>query len=187
MEEIDSSTTWWRIDARDRIVATDDAFKRFAVENGTPDLAADLVGQSLWEHLAGIEVRHLYELLLESLRAGGRAVTYDYRCDSPTLRRYLQLTAQARPNGDVDFRSTTLEIEPRDVQPLLDAHRSAAPGLIRMCSWCKRLATPSRWIEVERAVAELGLFEADPLPGITHAVCPDCERRFMDAIGGSSR
>lgn len=121
----------WRIDADDRITETNEAFRRFARENGTPHLAEDLSGQSLWDHITGDDVRHLCELILQRSRQSRTPFSYDYRCDSLTLRRYLRLTLKSRPNGEVLFESTLVRAEPCDAVELLDTTQPRGLGLVQ--------------------------------------------------------
>jgi hypothetical protein len=60
-----------------------------------------------------------------------------------------------------------------------------------MCGWCKRTQLPTgRWVEIEEAVEELGLFEDSPLPGVTHGICLPCheamDRMLDDAAVGAA-
>ncbi|HVY72111.1 MAG TPA: hypothetical protein VHH73_19410, partial [Verrucomicrobiae bacterium] len=63
---------------------------------------------------------------------------------------------------------------------LAPAVQNKAP-LVKVCSWCKRVATP-KWVQAEQAVAKLGLFELEPPPGITHGICDDCHRQALQQM-----
>lgn len=172
----------WRIDADDCILETNEAFRRFARENGTPHLAEDLSGQNLWDHVTGDDVRHLYELILQRSRRSRTPFSFDYRCDSPVLRRYLRLTLTSRPDGGIVFESSIVREEPCDAVELLDPTQPRGLDLVRICSWCKKVKVGDDWVAVEEAVGRLGVFESDYLPALTHGICIACERSIDDEL-----
>jgi len=52
-----------------------------------------------------------------------------------------------------------------------------------MCSWCKRVPDGSgRWLEVEEAVAELGLMAGPHLPRVSHGICPACGKAILEVL-----
>lgn len=175
-----------RIDANDDIVAVDDAWRQFAAENGAPQLAERAVGVSLWRFVLGDEVRRLYEHLLDGVRERAGRASVPYRCDSPSVRRFMRLDVLPLAGGQVEFRSSLLREERRDPVDILGSAPSRADWSILSCSWCRRFRT-SRWVEVEEAIAELGLFDSVSGPRISHGVCEDCLNRVLEAevAGGS--
>ncbi len=50
-----------------------------------------------------------------------------------------------------------------------------------MCGWCDRFLVGEEWLEVEQAVARLGLFQRAEMPAISHDICPDCGEMLMAA------
>jgi hypothetical protein len=50
-----------------------------------------------------------------------------------------------------------------------------------MCGWCDRFLVDGEWVEVEEAVARLGLFQLPEMPAISHGVCPDCTEMLIAA------
>jgi hypothetical protein len=81
------------------------------------------------------------------------------------------------PDHAVGFSSWIEGEEPREHMVLLDPDRKVdADSQLKMCAWCKRIQTgPSGWLELEDALAELGLFNLNPLPKILHSVCRSCQ------------
>ena len=161
----------YRIDRLDRIVEVDDAWRAFAVANDAPELAGDsIVGRPLWDFIAGSETRQLWHELLDRVRTG---VTADVslRCDSPGRRRRLDLQLVPLQDGGVQFRATVAGAEDRAPVELLDSlYADGTP--IRVCGWCRRVDVDG-YVEVEEAIARLGLLEQDMRP-VTHTLCPDC-------------
>lgn len=182
------------IDANDVITNVNDSWESFADENGSEGLGKRVVGSWLWQHLAGVEVKHLFRVLLERVRTTGKVVRVPFRCDAPDLRRHMILEVTPLPDDVVRFSSWADEEESRETVHLLEADREWSPdGFLRMCAWCKRIdAGPQvaadlmteagKWEEVEDALTELQLFHADPLPRISHGVCSDCKELVLKEL-----
>ncbi len=175
----------YRIDARNRITWVNAAWTEFARDNGGDALLPDhVLGRDLLGGFADATVRELYEKLIQHVRAG-RAVRFDYRCDAPDQRRTFTMEMTRLEDDGIEFVSTLRRTEPRAPVALLRAGipRDAA-RVVRMCSWCQSVATPDgRWLEVETAVAELGLLETARMPLITHGMCPSCYARMVTTLG----
>jgi len=175
--ETETETIAYRVDRADRIVWISESWSRFAAANGWSD--ADVVGSSLWDAVAGRETSLIWHELLARARRGV-PITVPFRCDSPGARRYLELSITPGGAGEIEFCSSTTDIVERDPIALVAA--SYADGEpIRCCSWCKRFDTRG-WVEVEEAVARLGLLEHEARP-VTHSLCPDCETSVRKAAG----
>jgi hypothetical protein len=86
----------------------------------------------------------------------------------------------------IGFRSCILKEEPREPVALLDPVAVRSDELVKICSWCKRVQLDhSEWVEVEEAVARLGLFHANQLPGLTHGMCPSCYEDYVNKLLGA--
>ena len=162
----------YRIDGRDLIAGVSESWAPFALANGAIDLAQPLVGRSIWDFLSGVTTREIYRELFARVRHG-RTVTFPYRCDSPALRRFLRMQLSPAARDTIQFESATISTEPRDPIELVAA-RSLAAGLVTVCSWCKRVAVGSEWVEVEVAVQRLGLFGGSVPGELAHGACREC-------------
>lgn len=164
------------IDPGENISGVNDEWVEFARENGAPELAREaVVGRAIWEFVAGRETRHISRLLLYKARSG-KSVTVPYRCDSPGLRRFMEMEIVPLEGGSVDFRSRVLRVEPREPVPLLDPESARGDDFLTICSWCRRARVVSGWVELDEAVKTLQLFSSAPLPQLTHGMCQDCAR-----------
>jgi hypothetical protein len=169
------------IDRNDIIVDLNDAWLRFALENGAPHLTYQtVVGRSLWTFIAGPETHHIYRLLLRQIRQSQQRVVFTHRCDSPALIRYVQMEIVPAAKGVVEFKNQLLLEKPRDPIPLLDPTVRRTSELLKMCSWCNRLLCDQVWLPLEEAINYLGLFGSSQLPQITHGICPACALLFED-------
>lgn len=173
----------YRVDGKDRIVFTNDAWDRFAFENESPHLSGERVRLwPLWEFVSDATTRNLYRKLIDAARAG-RPSSFPLRCDSPGTRRLLRLSVLpgAAP-GEVEFRSRAESVEPRPPERLLAVEEPRAGTLLRACAWCSRISVEDDWLEIEAAASRLALFQGRRLPPLSHGICPPCEARMERAI-----
>jgi hypothetical protein len=170
--------SYW-IEGHDEITWVSDSWAVFAMSNDAPSLTEHVVGHSLWEFVSDGATRQVYRDLLVRVR-DGRTVTFSYRCDSPSLRRFMRMTMTPRAHDGVGFDSLTLGTEPRVAPTFLIHAGEQSDALLRVCSWCKRAAVADEWVEVEAAVERLGLFAGHSPFGITHGMCPECFARIME-------
>jgi hypothetical protein len=173
-----------RIDADGRLCFVNDAWLDFADENGWRTSAAELLGTPLIAQITGAEPRHIYRLLIERTRQTGRPARFAYRCDSPDLRRFMEMRISILSDGQVEFCSRVLRLDPRErVQVLDSALRQRSEEVLQMCSWCKAVCAQPDWLELEDAVQRLGILAEAAPPRISHGICPTCSERLMHAGG----
>jgi hypothetical protein len=179
-----SQTIEYRIDRQGLLIYVSDSWTQFALDNGSPHLVSEkVVGQPLLSFVSDSETRYLYQVILERVRTRDVPVTVTLRCDSPSLRRFLQLVLSQLAGQEIQFISRTLRTEPRESVPLVDPSTNRSNELLTMCSWCKRILLPQdRWVEVEEAVANLELFCLDALPKLTHGICPACNEKVIQEM-----
>ena len=136
--------------------------------------------------IADEETQHVYKLLIERVRLSRETLQFGYRCDSPNLRRLMQMQMRYLAGSDeIEFESRLLHTEPRPYMPLVAQNRrvtqQASQRVLSMCSWCKAVLAGRSWVEVEEAVMRLRLFATDTMPRITHGICPDCSKRLLSS------
>lgn len=90
----------YQIDSADRITSVSGSWDLFAAANDGGTRATDVVGHSLWDFVVHNTTRQVYRDLIARVR-GGRPVTFSYRCDSPTLRRFMRMTMRPGASGPV--------------------------------------------------------------------------------------
>jgi hypothetical protein len=169
------------IDEHDRLVQVDRGFYRFAAENGWVDADSSL-GRSLWDFVAGEEMKKLQRMLLRRIRGGAGSVELPFRCDGPGVRREMDIRISSSSAGRlVQFKARARSEEAREFQPLLDPETERENDTVEMCSWCDRFHVDGEWVEVEEAAARLKLFQRSGSPTISHGVCPDCGEMLLAA------
>lgn len=174
----------YAVDDANRIVEVDEAWLRFARQNDAPGLDRDAVlGASLWTFISDQEMCLLYEAILERVRRGQLRVTIPFRCDSPAVRRFMELEMVPAVEGVIHLNSRLLRREEREPVPLLDRDVARSDKMLYMCSWCKRIEfSELEWVEVEAAVARLDLFGERPVPRISHGICPSCRENLYSGL-----
>jgi hypothetical protein len=168
----------YTIDAEGRIVAIDGLWDEFAAANGAPRLTrANVIGTLLLDHVVGLEPREIASLLLWRARSG-HAVSADFRCDAPSLRRFLRMEIVPLPGERVRCSSILVREEERPAQALLDPRVPRSDDMLPICSWCRQARAGEGWLEIEEAVEVLGLLNQDRLPAITHTICSRCTKHL---------
>ncbi|HEV2131118.1 MAG TPA: hypothetical protein VGR27_08445 [Longimicrobiaceae bacterium] len=166
----------YELDAQDRIRSTGADWDRFAAANGAPELdSRSILLTPLWHFVTGSEVQHLLRLLFERVRSRNTTVRLPFRCDSPSARRFMELTVRPLPAYALAVESRLLRTESRQYIPLLERSPRLRYGFLTMCSWCKRIRLVNgEWVEVERAIELMDLFAAADLPMLSHRICRSC-------------
>jgi hypothetical protein len=169
------------IDEQDRLVRVNDAYYRFAGENGWAGAGASL-GRSLWDFVSGEQLTTLLRILVRRVRLTKTAVELPFRCDGPDVRRELNIRIASTSSGRaVLFETRVRSEEPREFQALLDPSADRSEELIEMCGWCDRFLVDGDWVEVEDAAARLQLFKRSEPPAISHGICPECAAKLLGA------
>jgi hypothetical protein len=175
----------YRINPDDIIEFVNDAWVRFALENGTPSLSQGVIGSSLWKYISGPQVVHLSRELLARVRESHCEATVPFRCDSPTMRRFMRMKILPLGKSKVEF-GTWIEREEPYRQPIQLLDPTIAKGqekLLRMCAWCKKIDVAGSWHEIEDAIGRLRLFDDLAIPAITHGMCDDCLKAMTTEFG----
>jgi hypothetical protein len=172
---VNVETLSYAVDDQDRLIRVDEGFYRFAEENGWQS-AGDCLGRVLWDFVAGHDVRKLQRLLLRRIRDGAGPVELPFRCDSPELRREMDIRIAADRSGRVVLFAAKLREtrEWEEPQPLLNARARRGGDFLPMCAWCDRFLVKGEWVEVEVAARQLELFRRTEMPPLDHSVCPAC-------------
>jgi len=171
----ESETFLYQIDGQDRIVQVSPNWDDFALRNDAPDVCARrILNCPLMVFLSGLEMKHLYQTMLAKVRTTKNPLTVPFRCDGPTVRRFMELTMRPLDGNRIEFQTIVLREESRDPVGLLDRTFQRSDQQISMCAWCKKVRVGSEWLEVEDAIGKLQLFQEPLLPSVTHGLCSPC-------------
>jgi hypothetical protein len=179
-----SHTLIYRIDAAGKLTHVNAEWSEFALHNEGESVLPDRVlGTGLLAAIADETVRELYIRMIKRARAGV-PVQFRYRCDAPDKRRTFEMNIRLLEGGEVEFASKLVHEEARPTIPLLETGGLRDERLLRVCSWCQKVALPDdTWVPVEESVEILHLLEAERLPGITHGICDPCMARMKASVG----
>lgn len=172
----ESQTYRYRVNAADQIVWVDSLWLAFAQENGASELTEQsVIGHTLWDFIAGDVTRQLFANMHAEARQRQKAVVLPFRCDSPSLKRHMQLTITAENAGYLLYKSVLLQVEPQDDVGEIYEQRGPSDCFLTMCSCCKRVLVESLgWLGLDDVSARLRILDQQQVPSLRYAVCSDC-------------
>lgn len=174
----------YRIDDLDRICFVNQRYDEFAHANmGMASSSKIVLHRPIWDFITDPTTQEIYKQTLLRIRQG-RQFRFNFRCDSPVYRRMMEIQISPGESGIVEFRTRILAERQHLYEPLPENTPVGAKHLLRMCSWCKKIDINSRWVEMEDAVLQLGIFERPPLQAITitHGICKPCHQTALDSL-----
>lgn len=153
------------------------AWKRSAVENGAPELAANWAGLGPITQSIDPAVREFYAKRLALVLSSNRVWSHRYECSNEDVRRRFKMRVEPAPGreGLVVVHAMIVEA-PLGAEAAADGHAAAftnARGMIVRCSACGRVqrpAAPSGWDWVP------GLPEA--AENVSHGLCAICTFQY---------
>ncbi len=150
------------------IIAVNDAWDRFAVENqGEAILKSAVLGHSVLDFVSGKATQSYWQRLLARARQRTTPLQVDYRCDAPLLKRWMCMELSLLDNGDLRISHTQLQSQPRkNAVCFVRAAQRGKHSYIR-CSLCNRVKNKEQWVEPEEVGA------APPLQ-VTYGLCESC-------------
>lgn len=166
----------YTIDQHDLISSVCPLWLAFARENGAPQLSQDAVlGHSLWQFIEGNETREMYQAILQRVRIENSNTIIPFRCDSPTLRRYMRLELTSQADGCVQLDGVLERVEHTTPFNLLEKSFPRSLQLLTFCSCCKRILLETcGWLELDDVEKRLQFQGKQVAPKMRHSVCPDC-------------
>lgn len=172
------------IDDNDNITYLSEQWQPFADGNKAKKIdTTRVIGKRLSDFITDSKCQHIYWLLINRIRQTGGSFKFPFRCDSPDVRRYMEMEVHQHETGQIEFRSCVLQEEPRESVLLLESNIKRSGDLLRICSWCKKVKVDeTAWLEVEEAIKKLSLFNAKTLPDLTHGMCPSCYDDVIERI-----
>ena len=181
----DAAVYRYEIDRNDLIVDVDANWLAFAKENDAADLTRErVVGRSVHVFIAGWVASELYALLFNALRRSRAAATLPFRCDAPSLKRYMQMELSPGEDGHLRLAGRLLRSAAHPRIPLLDAKVRRNGEWLLICSLCRRiLLADGSWREIEEALPSPYAEPVDGLPQLSHDVCPSCVFALREAMG----
>jgi hypothetical protein len=171
----DATNVSYVLDHQLRIVETNRAWNRFALENGGEQVVASWRPGAALLDVIPDPLKPFYRDGFARAAQTADRWDHDYECSSPTVfRKYRMITYPF----DGSFLVThALLVEKPHAEPA--AASSAAyerDGVIAICSHCRRVrhaADPSRWDWVPA-------YLAPAVQNLSHGLCPPCFSYYYD-------
>lgn len=159
------------LDCENRIMSVHGPWDEFAIENGGNDaLAVDVCGRPLWDFVEDDDTRTWLEAIFEFVRLRGEIVQRPYRCDSPQLKRYMQMIIAPRAEGVLRVEHQMLRTEPRRFPVEIEYGGEHATNNMKLrCSLCGCIKNGDRWEEPTPEHAQPG-----PHILVAYTVCDGC-------------
>lgn len=169
----------YSLDRSDTIVAVSGKWDDFARDNdGEKILSGQIIGRKLDQFIIGDDTRMFVRTLLMSARTLCRPIYRPYRCDSPKLKRFMEMTVLPQAEGAVEVIHRELYSEPIFYNiPIVAAPASAGWAFLKRCSLCNRVQAQGMWSEIDEAIEANRLLVTAPSLKVIYGVCPDCLAR----------
>ncbi len=138
---------------------------------------SEILGKPLFEFICDDITRMFIRTLLQSARLLMQPLCRPYRCDSPTEKRYLQMTIALESDGLLSVAHELIKTEPlfKPVffQTVSSSMANSQGGSHIRCSICNRvrLSRHISWQEVDSLAV---IAEAKHPISVIYGVCSDC-------------
>jgi hypothetical protein len=165
----------YQVDAEDRIINIDGAWSAFARENGGQSLLNNPpIGRLIWDLIRGMSTRNIYHIIMKQVRKTGHPARFPFRCDSPDVRRYMEMKISLGEAGSLWFQTSIAKVVAADGNNVSNYAASPTKELVQMCAWCDRVQVGDEWLPLEVAIWSLGLLDTPEAPPISHDICLSC-------------
>lgn len=172
------------IDAFDRLVRVCEDWDAFALENGgEAAVASSVTDCHIFDFITGEEWQRIYQKLFARVRKTRQPISFEYRCDSPALVRFMRMNIDnGSEPGQLCLTSETLFQKRR---PSRDLSATAFCRVLRTnCGWCGRVSGPDgAWMEIEDAINVMDLERRPVPPLLSPGICPDCAEKAANLVG----
>lgn len=177
MSENIHKTAYW-LDRDDRIIQVNANWDNFAETNeGHTVVSSEVLGRGIWEFVTGDITRMWVESLLQMGRVCGDAITRPYRCDSPDIKRFMNMTLVPEGSGVLRLEHRVIRTEKREKKVYFNAeqtHTTDSKGLVERCSVCGCVKQDEQWKEAE-LFSCLGSEKNEIYLPVAYTVCGDCK------------
>lgn len=164
----DSDVTVYYLDARDVIVDVNAAWNAFAQQNGGILLADEVIGEKLTRFVTGEPTRMYISTVLEGVRTLGRPAVKPYRCDSPGLKRFMEMSVVPEAGKRLRLEHRCLKVEGRE--PAVAFEYRPGKTAVRCCSVCNRIEHRGAWVEAAERITGVKFARLD----VAYEVCGNC-------------
>ncbi|HEY4366849.1 MAG TPA: hypothetical protein VGN07_06400 [Steroidobacteraceae bacterium] len=171
----------YTIDDLDRVVGANAAWIEFiSHETRAAITAQSVIGRSVWDFVSATQVRQLWAVLYERVRAVGAPVFVPMRMDTPSLRRLIDLELHPIGERSIQHVCECVWTEARPAVALLDPAYPRDERTLLSCAWCNRIQVRiGAWEEIEEAQMTLHIEATATLPSVKTGVCTTCKQSLL--------
>lgn len=168
------------VDADDRIVSVGGCWDGSARQGSAGQLAGtQVIGRLLADFISGDSTLMYVDTLLQSARLQARVLTRQYRCDSPTEKRFMEMRLTPLTGGLVHMTHRLLKTMPLR-RPIRFA-TVAPPSLHLRCSSCNSVRIGhGDWLAPDHP-----MLTERPMPDdipVAYGICPRCQERLRKLV-----
>jgi len=165
-----SADTAFVLSADWKLLRTNDAWKRFALENGGAAVLERWPDDSSIDGVIPPVLWPFYRAAHERVHATGQHWEHDYECSSADVYRLMHMVVYPVEADSVLVVSSPVIVRPHTRQVVSPEAYQHQSGVIVACCHCRRYRSPSdssswHWVPD---------FMRDPPPRVSHGLCPAC-------------
>lgn len=174
LKKSSSSPVSYLIDERNLILSVNQHWDQFARQNQGEQVLSDLViGQPLFHYISGDPTRMYVRVLFDYVRRLQKTVIRDYRCDSDTEKRYMQMIIHPREASQLLLEHRLLATEKLDPPLRFAAGTECAAHVRWRCSTCNSVEVNGHWMEPDKAY-QYGFLNRYT-SRVAYRICPECQ------------
>jgi hypothetical protein len=176
-----SNSLIYKVDHDDVVSEVSSGWDDFArLNNGIEACREYIIGRPIYNCIAGSEVESFYQQVFDKTRSSGVPISVPFRCDSPSDKRFLNLTVTDYGKGVLECNSKTLAVVPRaePIEVMLVSGGVSAAALY-MCGVCKAVhlrANLWRELDTVSSLIDPGSLRKRPF---VQTICPSCAERTV--------
>ncbi|MCB0192433.1 MAG: hypothetical protein KDJ65_10860 [Anaerolineae bacterium] len=170
-----NSVVYW-LNQADEIVDVNDEWDNFALDNDGNEVVRDkVIGKPLFNFIVGESTRMFVDNLLRRARLRYQETHKFYRCDSPDVKRFMEMRIVPEDRDLLRLEHTIIRREVM-TPPVYYQYSPTIKHPYRRCSICNKVLHQSVWCEgsdLIRALPQSSVDAIDAIDVIYH-VCPTC-------------
>lgn len=162
------------LDSQNIIQSISGEWDVFAQKNGAEQLiVANVVGQSMFKFISGKVTKQFYDQLIRQAHTLAKTITFNYRCDSPEQKRFMEFHISPLSNGETLITSHFVHSKRVKKKSFTYLVNERTKGSKILCSICNRIYDHKAWLELEDCAHN------NPIP-ITYGICQECSVTIGD-------
>lgn len=165
--------TYW-IDLYNRIKRLEKIDEGFRRSDMPPPFSfIDWENENFMSLIEGDETKIFFEVLLQRVRIMQKPYEYNFRCDSPSIARFMRM--RLTPESDNLMRFDIFLDNEEHSLPDIRFYQGDTDS-IKRCSICNKLKSGHKWVDMK----DENIFYKDTITTcpVDYTVCPDCIQKL---------